>query len=95
METLAYLHLIDDYESSETKELNTDALKSKAAIGLLGAAVMVGVVSVADSASACGYYGCGGGGYYGYSHYRPRYHSYHYYSYRPHYYSYRHYNPCW
>jgi len=93
METLAYLHLAEDYENSEAKELNLKGLKSVALAGMIGAACIAGgVLGTADSASACGYYGCGGG-YYGYRHYGYR----HYY--RPHYpryYSYRHYyRPCY
>lgn len=91
METLAYLHLAEDYENPETKALNLKGLKSVALAGTIGAAcVMGGVVGTADSASAHGYYGYGGG-YYGYN-YRP-YYRHHYY---PRYYSYRHYyRPCY
>lgn len=96
METLAYLHLAEDYENPEAKELNLKGLKRSAVTGIIGAACVTGgVVSIAASASACGYYGgyygAGyyGGGYYGYrSHYRPyypRYNSYRHY-YRPYYY---------
>ena len=87
METLAYLHLAEDYENSETKELNLNGLKTAAMVGVIGATSLVGVVGTADSASAYGYGRCNYGGcgsYYGY-HHRPYY---------PRYYSYRHYRPC-
>lgn len=83
METLAYLHLAEDYENSETKEFNLKGLKTAAMVGVIGAASFVGVVGTADSASAYGYRGCNYGGcgsYYGY-HQRPYYPRY--YSYRP------------
>lgn len=92
METLAYLHLAEDYESTETKQFNLKGVTTAAMIGAIGAASVVGgVVGTADSASAYGY----GGGYYGgcyggcgynyYSYHRPYY---------PRYYSYRHHRPC-
>lgn len=87
METLAYLHLAEEYENSEARELDLTSLKTKAAVGALAAACTVGVMSIADSASAYGYGG---------RHHSRHYYSYHcysycYYSYRPVYY----YNPCW
>jgi hypothetical protein len=101
MDTLAYLYLAEDYENSEAKELNLKGLKSVAVAGAIGAACVVGgVVGTADSASACGYYGCGGGDYYGYSggYYGGGYGG-GYYSQRPYYpryYSYRnYYRPCY
>lgn len=90
MDTLAYLHLVEDYENPEVRELDLNGLKNKAAIGALGVAAAVGVLSMADSASACGYYGC----YPRHYGHHQRYYSYHYY--RPVYYSYRHYyRPCY
>lgn len=89
METLAYLHLTEEYENSDARELNVSDLTKKAAIGALGVACAVGVVSIADSASAYG------GGYYG--GYRCYTHCYTYYSYYPryhHYPRYYSYNPC-
>lgn len=88
METLAYLHLAEDYEASETKEFNLKGVTTAAMVGAIGAASVVGgVVGTADSASAYGYYGgcrynCGGSYY---SYHRPYY---------PRYYSYRSYRPC-
>lgn len=76
METLAYLHVAQDFENPEEKELNLNGLKSKAAIGVLGAAVAVGALGVVDTAPAhaWGGYGYGGGwGCGGYSCYRPVY----------------------
>ena len=91
METLAYLHLAEDYENSEAKELNLKGLKSVALAGMIGAACIAGgVLGTADSASAHYYGGYYGGGYYGYRHYGYR----HYYY--PRYYNYRHYyRPCY
>jgi hypothetical protein len=97
METLAYLHLAEDYENSEVKELNLKGLRNAAVAGAIGAACVVGgVVGTADSASACGYYGGCGGGYYGYSGggYGGGYYSHR--PYYPRYYSYRnYYRPCY
>jgi hypothetical protein len=90
METLAYLHLAEDYENSEVKELNLQGLKKATIVGLVGAAAVVGgVVGTADSASAYGYHGCGR---HCYRSYQPRYYSYHYY--RP-VHRYHYYNPCY
>ncbi|GAB4369128.1 MAG: hypothetical protein Kow00121_08820 [Elainellaceae cyanobacterium] len=93
METLAYLHLATEYENSEVQKLNLEGLKGTAVAGMLGVACAVGVVGMADSASAHGYYG--------YRHapvsYR-HYPSYSYYSYNyypRHYYAPRYYNPCY
>ncbi|WAL58064.1 peptidoglycan-binding domain-containing protein [Thermocoleostomius sinensis] len=61
METLAFLHLAEENENSQVRELTLDTNKfaGKAAIGALGiAAAAVGAFGIADSASAYGYGGC-------------------------------------
>lgn len=95
METLAYLHLAADCENPEVPELNVEGLQGKALVGMLGVACALGVVGLADSASAHGYYGYGyRSAPVSYRHY-PSY-SYYSYSYYPrHYYSARYYNPCY
>jgi hypothetical protein len=101
METLAYLHLAQENENPEVKELTVDAgkLASKTAIGAIGiAAAAVGAFGMADQASAsyggCGSYDpCSGGGYDYYSYHDPCYDpcssGYDHYSYYP---SYDHYS---
>lgn len=75
METLAYLHLAQEHESPEVKEVTLDANKvaGKAALGALGiAAATIGAFGAADQASAygygndCYYSSCGGYDYYSY-----------------------------
>ncbi|WP_416670264.1 peptidoglycan-binding domain-containing protein [Egbenema bharatensis] len=82
METLAYLHLAQENENPEVKELTVDAgkLAGKTAIGAIGiAAAAVGAFGMADQASASYYGGCGsydpcsGGGYDYYSYHDPCY----------------------
>jgi hypothetical protein len=61
METLAFLHLAEENENSQVRELtlDTNKLAGKAAIGALGmAAAAVGAFGVADSASAYSYGDC-------------------------------------
>lgn len=76
METLAYLYGAEDYES-EAKEVNLSGLKAVATTGLIAATVATaGMISTADSASACHYGRYGGGygrSYYSYNYYRPIY----------------------
>lgn len=57
METLAYLHLAEDFENPETKELNSNLSKTagKAAIGLIGTACTVSVLGATNAAFACNY----------------------------------------
>jgi hypothetical protein len=72
METLAYLHLAQENENPEAKELTVDAgkLAGKAAIGAIGiAAAAVGAFGMADQASASSYGGCGSYDPCGYDHY--------------------------
>jgi hypothetical protein len=99
METLAYLHVTEDYENSESKELNFSGINNKTALGMLGAAVaVVGVLGAAESAEASGkkhYYSydpCYTPCYY-YQTYFPKYYYYPKYHYYPQYYSYH--KPCW
>lgn len=88
METLAYLHLAQEYENPESKELKLElnGLKSKAALGALGLACAAVPLATADKASAWGGY---------YHHYRPYYNYYssYYPCYYPRYYSYYNYYP--
>jgi hypothetical protein len=68
MEGLAYLHLAQDYEHPEMRDLTLRKLRlsGKVAFGLLGTAastaLVMGLVSQPASAGGYGYGGCGGGG---------------------------------
>jgi hypothetical protein len=110
METLAYLHLVQENENPEVKELTVDAgkLAGKTAMGAIGiAAAAVGAFGMADQASAsyggCGGYDpCSGGGYDYYSYHDPCYDpcydsGYDHYSYGYDHYSYQDpcYDPCY
>lgn len=61
METLAYLHLVEDFQNSEAKALHRDLpaaignTAGKAAIGLTGLACTVGVLGTPNAAFACYY----------------------------------------
>jgi hypothetical protein len=101
METLAYLHLAQDYENPESKELHLEGLKNTALAGALGVACVASAMGVvagtADTASAHPYYRYGGyhasygyGYYPRYYGYYPRYRSYYYPAYG---YGYR--SPCY
>lgn len=84
METLAYLHGAEDFES-EAKEINLSGLKAVATTGLIAAGIATaGMIGTADSASAYGYGGYSRGCYNCYrpvSYYRPTYYPRHYYAY--------------
>lgn len=58
METLAYLHLVEDFQNSENKTLAANLSKTagKAAIGLTGVACTVSVLGTTNAAFACSYY---------------------------------------
>jgi hypothetical protein len=71
METLAYTYGAEGQES-EAKELNLGGVKTVVTAGLIAAGVTAGAVTMsADSASACGYYGCYGRSFRSVSYYRP------------------------
>lgn len=57
METLAYLHLVEDFQTSENKTLtcNLSETAGKAAIGLTGMACTVSVLGATNAAFACSY----------------------------------------
>lgn len=58
METLAYLHLAEDFENPETKELNSNLSQTagKATIGLIGTACTVSILGTTNAAFACSYH---------------------------------------
>lgn len=58
METLAYLHLIENFEDSEKKVLNHNLSETagKMAIGLTGMACTVSVLGATNAAFACSYH---------------------------------------
>lgn len=58
METLAYLHLIEDFQNPETKKLNNNLSQSanKAAIGLMGTACTASIMIAPNAAFACNYH---------------------------------------
>jgi len=58
METLAYLHLIEDFQNPKTQVLNSNLSQatSKAAIGLIGTACTASVLAVPTAAFACSYH---------------------------------------